>query len=71
MPKFKKKFGTRNLFEGNDNNITDLDEMEPLIIFNIGGLSNNEIAALEKLQKSNVVNHKIYIGITCVMNASE
>ena len=45
--------------------------MEPLIIFNIGGLSHNEIAALEKLQKSNVVNHKIYIGITCVMNASE
>ena len=71
MPKFEKKFGTRNLFEGNDNNITDLNEMEPLIIFNIGGLSNNEIAALEKLQKSNVVNHKIYIGTTCVMNASE
>ena len=40
LPKFEKKFGTRNLFGGNDNNITDLNEMEPLIIFNIGGLSH-------------------------------
>ena len=71
MPKFEKKFGTRNLFGGNDNNITDLNEMEPLIIFNIGGLSHNEIAALEKLQKNNVVNHKIYIGTTCILTASE
>ena len=71
MPKFEKKFGTRNLFGGNDNNSTDLNEMEPLIVFNIGGLAHNEIASLEKLQKSNVVNHRIYIGSTCVMNASE
>ena len=71
MPKFEKKFGTRNLFGGNDNNSGDLSEMEPLIIFNIGGLSHNEIASLEKLQKNNVVNHRIYIGTTCVLNATE
>ena len=71
MPKFEKKFGTRNLFGGNDNNSGDLTEMEPLIIFNIGGLSHNEIASLEKLQKNNVVNHRIYIGSTCVLNATE
>ena len=71
MPKFEKKFGTRNLFGGNDNNSGDLTEMEPLIIFNIGGLSHNEIASLEKLQKNNVVNHRIYIGSTCVLNANE
>ena len=45
--------------------------MEPLVIFNIGGLAHNEIASLEKLQKSNVVNHRIYIGTTSIMNASE
>ena len=45
--------------------------MEPLIVFNIGGLAHNEIASLEKLQNSNVINHRIYIGSTCVMNASE
>ena len=71
MPKFEKKFGTRNLFGGNDNNLTDLASMEPLIVFNIGGLSHNEIASLEKLQKNNVVNHRIYIGTTCIMNATE
>jgi len=71
MPKFEKKFGTRNLFGGNDNNLTDLTELEPLIIFNIGGLSHNEIASLEKLQKNNVVNHRIYIGTTCILNANE
>ena len=71
MPKFEKKFGTRNLFGCNDNNSGDLTEMEPLIIFNIGGLSHNEIASLEKLQKNNVVNHRIYIGSTCVLNATE
>ena len=71
MPKFEKKFGTRNLFGGSDNISGDLSEMEPLIIFNIGGLSHNEIASLEKLQKNNVVNHRIYIGTTCILNASE
>ena len=71
LPKFEKKFGTRNLFGGNDNNISDMNEMEPLIVFNIGGLSHNEIASLEKLQKNNVVNHRIYLGSTCIMNASE
>ena len=71
MPKFEKKFGTRNLFGGNENNIADLNEMEPLVVFNIGGLAHNEIASLEKLQKSNVVNHRIYIGSTCIYNASE
>ena len=71
MPKFEKKFGTRNLFGGNDNNLTDLASMEPLIVFNIGGMSHNEIASLEKLQKNNVVNHRIYIGTTCIMNATE
>ena len=45
--------------------------MEPLIIFNIGGLAHNEIASLEKLQNSNVLNHRIYIGSTDIINASE
>lgn len=71
MPKFEKKFGTRNLFGGNDSNLTELSSMEPLIVFNIGGLSHNEIASLEKLQKNNVVNHRIYIGTTNIMNATE
>jgi syntaxin-binding protein 1 len=71
LPKLEKKFGTKNLFDTNINKEADLSEMEPLIIFNIGGLAHNEIASLEKLQNSNVINHRIYIGTTNIMNASE
>ena len=71
LPKLEKKFGTKNLFDTNINKEADLSEMEPLIIFNIGGLAHNEIASLEKLQNSNVINHRIYIGSTGIMNASE
>lgn len=70
MPKFQKKYGTKNLFCGDDIS-NDMSEMEPMIVFNIGGLSYNEISALEKLQKNNLVNHRIIIGSTCLMNASE
>ena len=71
MPKIDKKYGTKNIFGGNDNNLTDISELEPLIVFNIGGLSHNEISALEKLQKNNNLNHRIYIGSTCIFNANE
>ena len=71
LPKVGKKFGTKNLFDNNINKEADLSEMEPLIIFNIGGLAHNEIASLERLQNSNVINHRIYIGSTGIMNASE
>ena len=71
LPKLEKKFGTKNLFDTSSNKEADLSEMEPLIIFNIGGLAHNEIASLEKLQNSNVLNHRIYIGSTDIINASE
>ena len=71
LPKVEKKFGTKNLFDTNANKEADLSEMEPLIVFNIGALAHNEISSLERLQNSNVINHRIYIGSTDVMNASE
>ena len=71
LPKVEKKFGTKNLFDTSSNKEADLSEMEPLIIFNIGGLAHNEISSLERLQNSNVINHRIYIGSTGIMNASE
>ena len=71
LPKAQKKFGTKNLFDTSSNKEADLSEMEPLIIFNIGGLAHNEIASLEKLQFSNVINHRIYIGSTDIINASK
>ena len=71
LPKKEKKFGTKNLFDTSSNKEADLSEMEPLIIFNIGGLAHNEISSLERLQKSNVINHRIYIGSTDIVNASQ
>ena len=71
MPKVEKKYGTRNLFGGSDNVASDFTEMEPMIVFCVGGISHNEIVALEKLQKNNVLNHRLVIGSTCLMNANE
>lgn len=45
--------------------------IKPFIIFNIGGISYNEIVSFEKLLKYNNVNDKIYFGSTCIMKASE
>ena len=71
LPKKEKKYGTKNLFDTSSNKEADLSEMEPLIVFNIGCLAHNEISSLEKLQNSNVINHRIYIGSTDIINASE
>ena len=71
LPKVEKKFGTKNLFDTDSNKEADLSELEPMIVFNIGGLAYNEITSLEKLQNNNTINHRIYIGSTCVMNAKE
>ena len=71
VPKVQLKFGTKNLFDTEANKEADLSEMEPLIVFTIGGLAHNEISSLEKLQNNNTINHRIYIGSTHVMNAKE
>jgi hypothetical protein len=71
IPKVQLKFGTKNLFDTEANKEADLSEMEPLIVFTIGGLAHNEISSLEKLQNNNTINHRIYIGSTHVMNAKE
>ena len=42
-----------------------------LIIFNIGGLSYNEIASIENLENFKKINNKIYLGTTCIMNSYE
>ena len=40
-------------------------------MFCIGGLARNEIAAIDKLSKDNLVNHKIVLGSTSLINANE
>ena len=71
IPKFEKKFGTKNLFDTETNKEADLSDMEPLVVFTIGGLAHNEISSLERLQNNNTINHRIYIGSTHVMNAKQ
>lgn len=68
LPKVQKKHGTKNLFGGS----IEKDEEEDfggLIMFTIGGIANNEIAAIEKLSANNLVNHSIYVGSTNILTA--
>ena len=49
----------------------NLNKRSPLILFNIGGLSYNEISWIKMLEKNGEINHNIYFGSTSIMNASE
>lgn len=58
-----------NMFGTNDN---DGDDESPyLILFVIGGIAHNEIASIEKLQQEKKVDHKIVIGSTNILTATE
>ena len=59
------------MFAGVNDNADDMEDMHTMIFFNIGGIGRNEIAALEKLQGNNILNHKLYFGSTGVYNAKE
>ena len=71
FPKVQKKYGTKNLFGGAVETNDDSEDLGTLIMFCIGGLSRNEIAAIDKLSKDNLVNHKIVLGSTSLINASD
>ena len=71
FPKVQKKYGTKNLFGGAVEIDDDTEDLGTLIMFCIGGLSRNEIAAIDKLTKDNLVNHKIVLGSTSLINANE
>ena len=71
FPKVQKKYGTKNLFGGPVETNDDSDDLGTLIMFCIGGLARNEIAAIDKLSKDNLVNHKIVLGSTSLINAND
>ena len=72
FPKVQKKYGTKNLFGGGMiENSDDNEDLGTLVLFTIGGLSRNEIAAIDKLSKDNLVNHKIVLGSTALINAAD
>ena len=71
FPKVQKKYGTKNLFGGMNEANDDSEDLGTLVLFNIGGLARNEIAAIEKLTKNNLVNHKIVLGSTALINANQ
>lgn len=58
-----------NVFgSGGDNE----DEDQPnLIIFVLGGISHNEICALERLSTEKKINHHLVIGGTSILSASQ
>lgn len=59
---------TGNMF-GNDS-VND-EELPNLILFSIGGITHNEIAALERLHHDKKLNHHLVKGSTTIMNAAE
>ncbi|MCQ2820717.1 MAG: Sec1 family protein [archaeon] len=71
LPKVEKKYGTKNLFAGGNDAADDLEDMQQMIFFNIGGIARNEIAALEKLERNNILNHKLCFGSTSILTAKE
>ena len=60
-----KKYKKEEIISHLDNSI----DKKFLIIFNIGGLSYNEIASIESLKKFNKFNYKIFLGSTSIINA--
>ncbi len=48
------------------------DEEQPhLIVFVLGGVSHNEICALERLSQEKRINHHLLIGSTSILTASQ
>jgi len=65
---YRKKITTGILFNNNNNNN---EEKPNFILFNIGGLSHNEISAIEKLTQDKKVTQNLIIGtdMVCTANA--
>jgi len=64
---YRKKIST-GVFFGNANN----EEEKPnFILFNIGGLSHNEISAIEKLVQDKKVTQNLIIGTDKIITATE
>ena len=72
-----KKYGRKGLFsktdtkDDNGNYDNDDDNSPHLVVFNIGGVSYNEISAINNLEHERAVKYKIIIGSTGIYNAKE
>ncbi len=68
LPSAKKNFSMGNNVFGNDGEDEDLPN---LIVFVLGGLAHNEIAAIERLSTEKRVNHHLVSGSTSILTAEE
>jgi hypothetical protein len=63
----------KNYYINNDvlgSNVEE-EELPYLILFVIGGISHNEICALETLYQQRALNHHLIIGSTTIMTANQ
>lgn len=66
-----KRYGINTgIFGGADDEQDDQDNVN-LIVFTIGGMSHNEISALERLVLDKRVNHRLIIGSTSIITAKD
>ena len=66
-----QKFGTKNIFGRNQDLDEDDEDKQTIIVFNLGGIAHNEIAALNNLVKENRIGYKLVIGSTGIYTAEE
>jgi len=64
---YRKKISTGVFF----NNANSDEEKPNFILFNIGGLSHNEISAMEKLVQDKKVSQNLIIGTDKIVTANE
>lgn len=64
---YRKKISTGVLF----NNANSDEEKPNFILFNIGGLSHNEIASIEKLTSDKKVTQNLILGTDKIITAND
>lgn len=58
-----------NMFGSNNNEMDD--DVPYLIVFMLGGIAHNEISAIEKLQTEKGLDHRVVVGSTSILTASD
>ena len=71
IPNHRMKF--QGIIDGNKfgNEIDEEEDLPYLIIFVLGGISHNEITAIERLSRERRVNHHLVIGGTSILTAQD
>lgn len=71
IPNHRLKFQNKIQDIGFGSNEEEDEDLPYLIVFVLGGIAHNEIAAIEALSRERRVNHHLIIGGTSILTAEE